>query len=582
MNLRFNYRYKKPARGRYFFIFSLFVFFFVLLIVRLFYLQLFERSRFVKLAEDTRNVVINLPPKRGLILDRNLEKLAMNVPRYSIYAIPRHMSDKERERAAEYLAVILDKNKAEIEAKLSKDKLFVWIDRKVSDNKARAIKERRLASVDFISEDERSYPNSSLLAHVLGFVDIDNKGLEGMEKYYDRELRGVPGYRRIVVDAKRRQISAPEDDFFPPRNGCNLVLTVDETIQHIVEKAMMASIDKYHPESASVVVIDPYTGGILALSNWPVYNPNNFANSTLEERRDRAVTDLFEPGSSFKIITASGALEEKAATIDDEFFCENGKYLIAGRILHDHDPYGTLKFKNIIEVSSNIGTVKIAQKLGPDKLYKYIKLFGFNKKTGINLPGEVTGILRPVSVWSKTSMTALPIGQEVGVTAMQMACAIAAIGNGGVLLEPRIVDKIIDEKGALIKEFKPKGVRRVISQETSAKMKKVLKMVVDTGTGTRAAVMGYSAAGKTGTGQRLEADGSYSHNKFNSVFIGFAPVENPKIAIAIVFVEPHPYYYGGTVAAPVFSEIAASVLPYLYVSPDLPKKVNPDRSLKRR
>ena len=492
MNLRFDYRYKKPAKGRYFFVFSLFIFFFAFLIIRLFYLQLFEHSRFVKLAEDTRNVVIDLPPKRGLILDRNLEKLAMNVPRYSIYAIPRHMNDKEREQATEYLSVILNKNKAEIQEKLSKDKLFVWIDRKVSDDKARAIKEQKLVCVDFVSESERSYPNNSLLAHVLGFVDIDNKGLEGLEKYYDRELHGVSGYRHIVVDAKRRQVSAPEADFFPPRNGYNLVLTVDETIQHIAEKAMMNSVDKYHPKSASVVVMDPYTGGILALCNWPTYNPNKFSDSTLEEKRNSAVTDLFEPGSSFKIVTASGALEEKVATLDDEFFCENGKYLIAGKILHDAHPYGLLKFKNVIEVSSNIGTVKIAQKLGPDKLYKYIKLFGFNKKTGISLPGEATGILRPTSQWSKTSMTALPIGQEVGVTTIQMACAIAMIGNGGVLLEPRIVDKIVDEKGALIKKFEPKGVRRVISQETCAKMKEVLKMVVDTGTGTRAAVLGYS------------------------------------------------------------------------------------------
>lgn len=573
MSHRFSYRYKKPAKGRYFVVFSLFVFFFAFLIIRLFYLQLFEHSRFVKIAEDNRNVVIDLPPKRGLILDRNLEKLAMNVPRYSIYAIPRHMTDKEREQAAESLSAILGGNKAEIREKLSKDKLFVWIDRKISDGKARAIKEKRLAGVDLISESERSYPNNSLLVHVLGFADIDNRGLEGLEKYYDKELHGTAGYRHVIVDAKRRQVSSPEDDFFPPRNGLNLVLTADETIQHIAEKAMMAAVDKYHPKSASVVVIDPYTGGILALCNWPAYNPNDFADSTLEERRNRAVTDLFEPGSSFKIVTASAALEEKAAGLDDEFFCENGKYFIAGRILHDHDPHGILKFKNIIELSSNIGTVKIAQKLGPERLYRYIKLFGFNKKTGINLPGEVTGILRPTSAWSKTSMTALPIGQEVGVTALQLVSAIAAIGNGGVLLEPRMVEKIIDEKGALIKEFKPRGVRRVLSQETCAKMKEVLKMVVDTGTGTRAAVLGYSAAGKTGTGQRLEPDGAYSHSKFNSVFIGFAPADNPKLAAAVVIVEPHPYYYGGTVAAPVFSEIAGNVLPYLHVSPDSPKKV---------
>ena len=336
---------------------------------------------------------------------------------------------------------------------------------------------------------------------------------------------------------------------------------------------MMAAIEKHHAKSASIVVMDPYNGDILALCNYPTYNPNHPANATPEERRDRAVTDLFEPGSSFKVVTAGAALEERLVALDDEVFCENGEYLIVGKILHDVHPYGLLKFRNVIELSSNIGTVKIAQRLGPERLYKYIKLFGFNNKTGVTLPGEVTGILRPTSAWSKTSMVALPIGQEVGVTAIQMVSAIAAIGNGGILLRPRIVDKIVDDKGKLIKEVKPKAMKRVISEATCGKMKEILKMVVDSGTGTRAAVLGYSVAGKTGTGQRLEADGSYSHNKFNSVFIGFAPVENPKLAIAVLFVEPHPYYYGGTVAAPVFSEIAANALRYMYISPDAPKKV---------
>ncbi|MFH0840060.1 MAG: penicillin-binding transpeptidase domain-containing protein [Candidatus Omnitrophota bacterium] len=576
MNRRSDYRYKKAAKGRYFLIFSFFVFFFAFLILRLIYLQVLSHSRYKEIAENSRNVVINLPPKRGVILDRNMEKLAMNVPKYSVYAIPRCITQKEE--TADMLASVLGINKAEVLEKLSKDKLFVWIDRKVSDEKARKIKERALKGVDFVAESERSYPNNRLLAHVLGFADIDNRGLEGLEMYYDKELRGVSGYRRVVVDAKRRQVSSSDEGFLPARNGYNLVLTIDEAIQHIAEKAMMSAIDRHHVKSASVVVMNPYTGDILALSNYPTYNPNNFADSTPDERRDRAVTDLFEPGSSFKVITASAALSEKVVGLDDEFFCENGEYRIAGKVLHDAHPYGLLKFKNVIEVSSNIGTVKAAQKLGPDKLYKYIKLFGFNNKTGINLPGEVTGILRPTSAWSKTSMVAIPIGQEVGVTAIQLVTAISVIANGGVLLQPRIVDRVIDDKGALIKEFKPKAIRRVISDDTCNKVKEVLRMVVDTGTGKNAALVGYSAAGKTGTGQRLEADGSYSHSKFNSVFIGFAPAENPKLAIAIVFVEPHPYYYGGTVAAPVFSEIATNALGYLSISPDAPKRINPVRS----
>jgi cell division protein FtsI/penicillin-binding protein 2 len=492
----------------------------------------------------------------------------MNVSKNSVYAAPRYIDEKEL--TAEYLASVLGRKKEKILSKISNDKMFVWIARKLSDETAARIKSKRLTGIDIVPENERSYPNGSLAAHVLGFVDIDSNGLEGIEKYYDRELHGRDGYKVVIVDAKRRQVSSIDERFLPSRDGYNVVLTIDEIIQHIAEKALLDGVKKHHPKSASVLVMDPSNGEILACCNWPWYNLNDYTDSSSDARRNRAVTDILEPGSSFKIVTASAALEEEIVDTEDEFYCEDGSYRIAGRILHDHKPHGKLKFKNIIEKSSNIGTVKVAQILGEEKLHRYIELFGFGWETGIDLPGEVGGIVHDLSKWTKSSMAAVPIGQEVAVTTIQLASAVSCIANDGILIKPRIVKKMVDKSGALIKEFQPKLVRRVISKETSLEIKEILSMVVESGTGKRAAVAGYSAAGKTGTAQRTENDGSYSHSKFNSIFIGFAPVDKPKLAIAVVFIEPRPPYYGGTVAAPVFSEIAGNALRYMKVPPDLP------------
>lgn len=544
-----------------------FIIFFALLLGRLFYLQVMKHVYYNEIARDNRTLILTLPPKRGLILDRNLRELVINVPKSSLYAVPRCISQKDR--TAEYLAKALNKNKEEILPRISNDKMFVWIARKLPDDVARQIKSSHLVGIDFISENERSYPNNSLAAHILGFVDIDDNGLEGIEKYYDKQLRGVNGYKVTIVDAKRRQVSSVEDRYLPPREGYNIVLTIDQVIQHIAEKALLAGVEKYHPQSASVVVMDASNGDILALCNWPTFDLNNYKNYNAEIRRNKAVTDFYEPGSSFKVVTASAALEEQAVGLEDEFYCENGSYNIAGRILHDHRPHKNLRFKNIIELSSNIGTVKVAQKLGMEKLCKYIRLFGFGRKTGVDLPGEAEGIAREVSKWSKGSIAAIPIGQEIAVTTIQLTAAISCIANDGILIKPRIVKKILNNNMVVIKEYEPKFMRRVISKETCMKTKEVLRMVVESGSGKKASIYGYSCAGKTGTAQRLESDGSYSHSKFNSIFIGFAPAENPKLAISIVLIEPRPYYYGGTVAAPIFSEIASKVLRYMEVPPDI-------------
>lgn len=567
MKRKMTYRYKQPVKGRYIFVFAFFTTCFIFLIMRLGYIQLFRHNFYNNIADNNRNVMIVLPAKRGLILDRNLKELVVNVPKDSLYAAPLYIDDKEK--TAEVLAKILDEDSKAILEKISNEKLFVWLARKLDDSTVQEIKSKALTGIDFVKENERSYPDESLACHLMGFVDIDNNGLEGIEKYYDKELKGKEGYKISVVDARRRQVGLMDDSLLPPRDGYNVVLALDEMIGHIVENALLEGVKKFNPKSASVVVMDCSNGDILAICNWPSYDINKYADSSLEERRNRAITDVLEPGSSFKIVTASAVLEERVVSPDEEFDCENGSYEIAGRILHDNRPHGVLKFKNIIEVSSNIGTVKVAQKLGAERLYRYIRKFGFGSETGIDLPGEVKGIVRDLAAWTKSSMCAIPIGQEVASTAVQLAQAIACIANDGILVRPRVVKKLIDNQGEIIKEFEPKLVRRVMSKETCEEVKNMLCMVVKSGTGQLASVPGYSVAGKTGTAQRLESDGSYSHTKYNSIFLGFAPVNEPKLAVAVVFVEPRPYHYGATVAAPVFSEIAGKSLRYMGVTPDL-------------
>ncbi len=560
-------RYKRPRRARFFTIFLLFSICLSALIIRLFYIQVVKHERYLDIAENNRNVMVKLPPKRGVIFDRNFRELATNVPKNSLYAAPRFIADKEK--TAEFLAGVLEKEKEDVLARISNDKLFVWIARKLPDGAVDKIKAETITGIGFVPENERSYPNSGLAAHMLGFVDIDNNGLEGLEKYYDEALRGEEGCSVAVLDAKRRQVSSVDGFYYPPRDGFDMVLTIDESVQHIAEQSLAEGVKKHNAKSASAVVIDPSTGEILALCNWPSFNLNDIGRASPDMMRNRAITDVVEPGSSFKIVTASAVLEERAVSLDDKFDCENGSYSTGGRILHDHRPHGVLSFEDVIRVSSNIGTVKAAEILGKERLYRYITQFGFGRESGIDLPGEIKGIVREVPKWSGCSISSVPIGQEIGVTVLQLADAIACIANDGILLRPRVVKKLIDKNGGLTREFEPRPVRRVMSKETCAKVKETLRKVVMDGTGSRASIAGYSAAGKTGTAQRIEDDGSYSKTKYNSIFIGFAPVDEPRLAIAVLFVEPRPQYFGGTVAAPVFAKIAGETLRYLGVQPDL-------------
>lgn len=558
--------YNRAHKNRLNFIFSLFISLLTFLLIRVAYLQLALAHNLSGLAKKQHTAIIELQPKRGTIYDRNRRPLVVSLNLDSVYANAREV--KEKRKTAQLLSPVLNVSESFLLERLSRDKGFVWLKRKLTPAESARLKALGIKGIEFVKEPKRFYPNGSLASHLIGYADIDNKGLEGLELLYDECLKGSPGYRATFRDAKRRPIASFEYEYFPSVDGLDLVLTVDEIIQHIAEREIDRAMKDAHPKGACIIVMDPKTGDILALSNRPTYDINSFEKVSPENKRNRVVTDMFEPGSVFKIVTAAAAIEKKVVGLNDKFFCENGEYKIAGHILHDHKPHGWLTFRQVIEKSSNIGTVKVAQILGPSELYRFVKAFGFGELTDIDLPGEVRGFIRPTSLWSKLSIGAIPMGQEVTVTPIQLACAISAIANGGGLVKPHIVKAVQDKHGEIIKSFEPTVLRRVLSEETAAIMRDILSGVVSKGTGRLAEVEGYKVAGKTGTSQKVEPDGTYSHSKFVASFIGFAPVDDPKIAVVVMLDEPRPFYYGGVVAAPVFKRVAQNVLRYLEIKPE--------------
>lgn len=544
---------------------AVFLFFFVFLIIciaRLFFIQIFHSNYFAEIAQKQHSLFVELEPRRGTIYDLNLKPQAVNVSVDSLYASPSTIPDKDKDLIIKQLIPILNVNYAYLKDRLYRKKSFVWLARKISPLQSEAIKRLNIKGLDFFKESRRSYPNSYLASQVIGFCGLDNLGLEGAELYYDNYLQGMPGWALILRDARQKKLDL-EQRMAMPSDGYNLILTIDEVIQYIAERELDKAFKVFHAKGASLIVMDPHTGAILAMVNRPTFDLNQYNNVDKDYRRNRSISDLFEPGSVFKIVTASAALEEKKVVEEDKFFCENGAYRVGGHTLHDHRPHGWLTFREVVEQSSNIGTVKVAQILGPEALYRYIKLFGFGVKSGVDLPGEISGMIKEPRFWSKTSISAVPMGQEVGVTALQLASAISVIANGGQLMKPYIVKEIRDKQGEVIKAFPPVAARKVISGDTANRVKKMLTGVVEEGTGKLAKIKGFSAAGKTGTAQKLEPNGAYSHNKFMASFIGFAPAEEPVITVVVIVDEPRPYYFGGVVAAPVFKNVAGDVLKYL-------------------
>ena len=539
----------------------------VLLGFRLVWLQLFKDQDLSSLASKQKNLVLQLAPHRGKIYDRNFNLLAMSLQVDSIYANPAQIVQKAK--VAQELSMLLGVNQEQLCKKFHRKGYFTWVKRWCSEEEVKKVKQIGIEGIGVVKESKRFYPNGSLASHVIGVSGMDGVGLEGIEKMYDHYLKGSPGWLWVQRDARGRSIAARIGEVIPPLHGYDVVLTIDQGLQYIVERELDHALSKIRFQSASVVVMDPKNGDILALVNRPTFDPNHFQLTDSAVRRNRAITDFFEPGSVFKIVTASVALAQGKVKLDQKFFCENGAWKVAGHILHDHKPHGWLTFPQVIEKSSNIGTVKIAQLVGSEELYRYIKIFGFGSPTQIELPGEVAGIIRPPREWSKTSMTAIPMGQEVTTTVMQLASAFSVIANGGTWVKPRMVLEVRDRMGEPIEKNKTQNRGRIVTPEVAVTMKEILKAAVEEGTGTLAKVKGYTVAGKTGTAQKIEPNGTYSHSRFVASFVGFAPVENPQLTIAIIVDEPRPYYYGGVVSAPIFKSITQEALRYL----EIPRKV---------
>ncbi len=533
---------------------------------RLILIQVFRSSYLARLAEKQHNYVIELEPVRGKIFDRQMRPLAMNVAVYSLFAKPKVMTSVQKEEAVRQLSIILQIDPEVLREKFLKKKYFVWIARKLPAETVDKIKSFKLAGLDFIKESKRYYPNQFLAAHIIGFAGLDNVGLEGLEKMYDSFLKGEVGWAQILRDAKQRELLI-EKNYAAPRDGFDLVLTIDETIQFIAERALQRGMEKHHALSASIIVMDPRTGEILALANRPTFDLGNVSESSMASRTNRAVAYVYEPGSVFKIVAASAVLQEGIMTEEDKIFCENGSYRVANHTLNDHHGHGTLTLSEVFEQSSNIGVAKIAMKLGGQKIYDYAQRFHFGELTNVNLPGEVRGLLRHPSVWSKVSIATVPMGHEVAVTAMQLVSAIATIANDGVTMKPYVVKYIKDSNDELIKEFHPEVVSQAISVETAKRVKAILQRAVEQGTGKLALIKGVTTAGKTGTAQKV-VGGGYAAGKYFASFIGFAPVENPRLAVVVVYDEPKGSYFGGTVSAPVFREVVENTLKYLEIKGD--------------
>lgn len=553
--------YPRRHSPRFGLIFLFLILCFVIFAIRLVLIQIFNSDFLAGLAKKQHNHLIILEPKRGTIYDRHMKPLAINLPVYSLYANPKSMSDSDKARA---IAVLADKfgfNRAMVKNRLEREKYFVWLGRKMPQEYYEQIKSYKLKGIDFVKESKRFYPNKSLAAHIIGFAGIDNNGLEGMELHLNHYLKGKEGMSQILRDARQRELLI-EKNYVAPQDGASIILTIDETIQYIAERALEEGFKKFNAKGASIIVLNPKTGEILALANQPTYNLEEFSSVSPENKTNRALAYTYEPGSVFKIVAASAALEENAFKETDMIFCENGSYKVGNHYLKDHDPLGTLSFKEVIEQSSNIGTTKIAQRLGPEVFYKYAHKFRFGTRTGIDMLGEVGGWLKLPAQWSKTSIGAIPIGQEVTVTALQLAASISAIANDGVYMKPFIIKEIRDDHDQVIEAFEPQMVDRIITTETAYRVQAILQGVVENGTGKKAQIPGVTVAGKTGTAQKVEG-GVYSHSKFYASFIGFAPVDNPQLAAVVVFDEPHPAYYGGTVSAPVFQKVIADSLKYL-------------------
>ena len=539
--------------------------------LRLIYLQIFRYGDFQQRAERQQQRSINVSAKRGIIYDRQGHELAMSILVDSAFAVPSEVPDLPN--VVSLIARITGEDVRLVLAECRARKTFCWVARKANADTIDRIRAINLQGIHFQKESKRFYPKRELAAQVLGYVGTDDGGLSGIEREYDEQLKGQPGRMQISVDARKKWFARIEKE---PEPGDNLVLTIDEKIQYIAERELEEAMKDTRAIAGTVIVENPRSGEILALANRPTFNPNIKKEIRNEALKNRAVSDVYEPGSTFKLVTISGALEEKLTRPEELFDCQMGSIVINGMRIRDSKPHGLLSVSDVLAESSDVGAIKIALRLGEDRFYKYIRAFGFGQQTGIELPGETRGLTKPVNRWSKVSIGAISMGQEIGVSPIQLAAMVSTFANDGVWVAPRIVAATSPSQSMpQTVVFHPVNERRVISTITAAQMRQMMRQVVLHGTGRKAMLEGYSSAGKTGTAQKVDpATGAYSHTKYVGSFAGFAPINNPAVTVAVILDSAVGLHQGGQVAAPVFQRIAQQVLEYLHVPHDLPLPSN--------
>ena len=538
---------------------------------KLFILQIHQNDLLTARATRQYQRLVPIVSRRGTIYDRSGRELAVSLRVSSAFAQPAAIQDPAG--AAKALAPILNLPAQELQALLRSDKTFVWLRRQLAPAQAEAISDLGLKGIGLAPESRRYYPRQERAAHVLGLVGLDDHGLEGLEHEYDALLGGRPQFIAAQQDALGRIISREEEPT-PHAPIFDLTLTIDEVLQYIAERELQRAVERSRARAGTVVVMDPWTGEILALANQPTYDPNTYRIASAPARRDRATTDYFEPGSVFKVILAAAALEEGIVRPTDMFYGENGAIEVGRTTIRDHEKYGWLTVQQILAQSSNVGAIKIGQKVGKSIYYHYISGFGFGSLTGVDLPGETPGLIRRPKGWSALSLSVLSLGQEISVTPLQIATAFSAVANGGNLVRPYVVRAMRSQDGSIQREVTPTVIRRVISQRTSQTLMDLLKSVVEEGTGKPAALPDYTVAGKTGTAQKLDpTTGRYSHRKVIASFIGAVPAEEPRLVILVVIDEPETLRWGGSIAAPAFREIAGDAMKYLRISPSRERDV---------
>lgn len=563
---------KDPYRGRRIVAAFLLMMGFVLVLFRLFSLQVLQAEELTARADRQHRKTVTVEGGRGGIYDRQGNPLAINMDVPSVFGVPASLENPSG--VARDLARVLHIRADEIEKKLKQERSFVWIARKVDPEQGRSLERLSLDGIGTVLEGRRFYPKGPLLAHVLGFAGMDGQGLEGIERRYESYLRGEKQLVVLQRDALGRTVFPKGLNEQAPAAGHTIMLTIDEVIQYITEKELDEAVAASKAKGGIAIVMEPRTGAILALAISPKFDPNIVKGISADRWRNRALTDAYEPGSTMKVFIAAAALEEKVMEPGTMVYAENGRMTVANTVIHDHEKSGWITFAQVIQKSSNIGAAKTAMALGEERAYRYLRAFGFGERTEIDLPGEAAGLVKEPKDWGRRSLASIAIGQEIGVTALQLVTAASAVANGGWLMKPYVVSDIRSSQGQVVAQFGPQVRRRPISAETARTLTGIMEGVVTNGTGSRAAVSGFRVAGKTGTAQKIDPQtGAYSSTLFVGSFTGFVPAEDPRLAIVVIVDEPHAEAWGGVVAAPVFRKIAEQALPYLGVSSRAPVRL---------